>query len=70
VIDGSFRVHSQRVAFTDAARVEAAKRAWRQTYSDHFPVTIDLRAAPDGDPEATFAAPVHSLPVLPAPRSR
>ena len=29
--------------------------AWRATYSDHIPVTVDLRAGPDADPEATFA---------------
>lgn len=29
--------------------------AWRKTYSDHFPVTVDIDAARDADPEATFA---------------
>jgi len=34
---------------------EAARDAWRRTYSDHFPVTVTLRAAGDDDPSATFA---------------
>jgi endonuclease/exonuclease/phosphatase family metal-dependent hydrolase len=31
-----------------------APQAWRQIYSDHFPVTVELRAASDDDPDATF----------------
>lgn len=31
------------------------KEAWRQTYSDHFPVTVTLRGSGDDDPTATFA---------------
>jgi endonuclease/exonuclease/phosphatase family metal-dependent hydrolase len=27
---------------------------WRNTYSDHFPVTVDLEALPDDDSSATF----------------
>ena len=30
------------------------KEAWRQTYSDHYPVTVTLRADGDDDPDATF----------------
>jgi endonuclease/exonuclease/phosphatase family metal-dependent hydrolase len=68
VVAGSFRVHNQRVDFTsgDRAGLEAARQAWRQTYSDHFPVTIDLRATPDNDPVATFAPAVHRLPTTTA----
>ena len=29
--------------------------AWRQTYSDHFPVTVELSAQPDDDPEAKLS---------------
>ena len=32
-----------------------AKEAWRKTYSDHFPVTVEIVAANDGDPNALFA---------------
>lgn len=31
-----------------------ARDAWRKTYSDHLPVTIDLLASGDDDPAATF----------------
>ncbi len=31
------------------------KTAWRQIYSDHFPVTVTLRANGDDDPDAKFA---------------
>lgn len=31
------------------------KDAWRKTYSDHFPVTVEIVAARDEDPTATFA---------------
>lgn len=39
--------------------------AWRKTYSDHFPVTVDLVAAGDDDPQATFShgKNLHVLPV-------
>jgi endonuclease/exonuclease/phosphatase family metal-dependent hydrolase len=29
---------------------------WRNTYSDHFPVTVELEAVPDDDPEAKIGA--------------
>ena len=32
------------------------REAWRRTYSDHFPLTIDLAPVPDDDPEAKFSA--------------
>jgi endonuclease/exonuclease/phosphatase family metal-dependent hydrolase len=40
------------------------KDAWRQTYSDHFPVTVLLAARGDDDPQATFArgGPEQALP--------
>jgi endonuclease/exonuclease/phosphatase family metal-dependent hydrolase len=34
---------------------DAARRAFRKTYSDHFPVTVTVAAAGDDDPDATFA---------------
>lgn len=33
------------------------KEAWRKTYSDHYPVTIEINADHDTDPDATFRAP-------------
>lgn len=46
------------------------KDAWRQTYSDHFPVTFQLRANGDDDPQATFArgGPEQALPGHRRPR--
>jgi hypothetical protein len=29
--------------------------AWRQTYSDHFPVTVELLPQPDDDPDAKLS---------------
>jgi endonuclease/exonuclease/phosphatase family metal-dependent hydrolase len=42
-----------------------SKEAWRQTYSDHFPVVVKLRGQGDDDAAATFRreAPEHVLPV-------
>lgn len=39
--------------------------AWRKTFSDHFPVTVDLVAKGDDDPDATFSRgkEAHMLPV-------
>ncbi len=53
----SYSVHGP---LPDADRV-----AWRKTYSDHFPVTFDLRASGDDDPQATFSTsgPRNVLPV-------
>ncbi len=51
VVEGSFRVHSGLMD----------KETWRKSYSDHFPVTVDLRADRDRDPEAWFTAPAHPL---------
>ena len=42
------------------------KNAWRQTYSDHFPVTVTLRCQGDDDPGATFA---HTPTPTPTPTS-
>jgi endonuclease/exonuclease/phosphatase family metal-dependent hydrolase len=39
--DGSFTVHN-RDGLRDAQK-------WRNTYSDHFPVTVDVEALPDDD---------------------
>lgn len=43
--------------------------AWRATYSDHIPVTVDLRAGPDQDPDATFTPPREGQALTPS-RSR
>lgn len=42
----SFRIHNEAMA---------APGEWRDGYSDHFPVTIDLRAVADDDPGSRFA---------------
>jgi endonuclease/exonuclease/phosphatase family metal-dependent hydrolase len=41
-----------------------ARDAWRKTYSDHFPVTVEVDAHGDDDPHATFRqGPIaHRLP--------
>jgi endonuclease/exonuclease/phosphatase family metal-dependent hydrolase len=44
---GSFEIHND--GMRDA-------REWRERYSDHFPVTIDLQAVPDDDPQATLSS--------------
>jgi len=43
------------------------KDAWRKIYSDHFPVTVEVVAASDTDPNATFA---HGEPQFVLPASR
>jgi endonuclease/exonuclease/phosphatase family metal-dependent hydrolase len=42
--EGSFTVHN-REGLRDAKK-------WRNTYSDHFPVTVELEAVPDDDADA------------------
>ena len=56
------RRDSLRVHGADGERERARFRA---TYSDHFPVTVALRASGDDDPEATFrhGPPTQVLPV-------
>jgi endonuclease/exonuclease/phosphatase family metal-dependent hydrolase len=49
----SFRVHSEGLR---------DKNAWRDRYSDHFPVTATLEAVRDDDPKARFTAPRNRLP--------
>jgi endonuclease/exonuclease/phosphatase family metal-dependent hydrolase len=44
---GSFQIHNQQ-GLRDP-------KAWRATYSDHFPVTAVLAAVPDDDPDAKFS---------------
>jgi hypothetical protein len=46
--EGSFEIHN-RDSLRDAKK-------WRNTYSDHFPVTVQLEAAPDDDPSAKLGA--------------
>ncbi len=46
--EGSFTVHN-RHGLRDA-------RKWRNTYSDHFLVTVDLEIVPDDDLGATVGA--------------
>lgn len=45
---GSFEIHN-REGLADAKK-------WRNTYSDHFPVTVQLEAVPDDDPAAKIGA--------------
>ena len=45
---GSFEIHN-RDGLRDAKK-------WRNTYSDHFPVTVQLEAVPDDDPAAKIGA--------------
>lgn len=42
----SFKIHNKGLREADA---------WRKTYSDHFPVTVELAAVPDDDPSANFS---------------
>ncbi len=44
----SFRVHNEGLR---------SKEAWRNRYSDHFPVTATLEAIRDDDPQAKFTPP-------------
>jgi endonuclease/exonuclease/phosphatase family metal-dependent hydrolase len=45
-----------------------AKEAWRKTYSDHYPVTVDVLATADADPDAHFTTTAeHALPVARRP---
>jgi len=46
--EGSFEVHN-REGLADAKK-------WRDTYSDHFPITVQLEAVPDDDPAAKIGA--------------
>lgn len=46
--NGSFEVHNR-----DGLR---DPKKWRNTYSDHFPVTVDLEVVPDDDPVAKTGA--------------
>ncbi|MBL9079035.1 MAG: endonuclease/exonuclease/phosphatase family protein [Planctomycetes bacterium] len=43
---GSYRVHAEHGGLD--------KAAWRKTYSDHYAVTVQIDAAVDADPNATF----------------
>ena len=58
-IGGSLTVHG------DAAEADAA--SWRETCSDHIPVTLDLSTAEDQDPTGTFRAASKEHTLLPAP---
>ncbi|MHC4513006.1 MAG: endonuclease/exonuclease/phosphatase family protein [Planctomycetota bacterium] len=57
VVRGSFRVHT---TLLDSG---LDRDSWRASYSDHFPVTVDLSASRDRDPGAWFTAPAHPLGV-------
>jgi hypothetical protein len=48
VKESSFEIHNKD------GRSDPKK--WRNTFSDHFPVTVDLKAVPDDDPAAAFSA--------------
>ncbi|MCY2958373.1 MAG: hypothetical protein NT107_15210 [Planctomycetota bacterium] len=47
------------------------KEAWRKTYSDHFPVTVEIACTRDEDPQAKFwrGEPQFALPKIGAPNS-
>ena len=47
VKSGTFEIHN-REGLRD-------RDAWRKRYSDHFPITVDLAATPDDDPQARFS---------------
>ena len=49
---------------------DEARRAFRKTYSDHFPVTVEIVAEPDDDNDATFrrGAASQRLPVAARPK--
>lgn len=53
VVRSSLRVHG------DFGGLD--KDAWRKIYSDHFPVTVELKASGDDDPAATFASTAGQL---------
>ncbi len=53
----TFTVHNQKGL--------ADKDAWRKTYSDHFPVSVQLGGGPDDDADAVFTA-VPAPHLLPA----
>jgi len=46
---GTFEIHNK-----DGLR---DRETWRQRYSDHFPITVDLVGTPDDDPAAKFSPP-------------
>lgn len=47
VLSGTFDIHNRKGL--------ADREAWRNRYSDHFPVTVDVKASPDDDPDAEFS---------------
>ncbi len=59
-IVASLAVHGP---FTSGEPTDAELNAWQKTFSDHFPVTIDLDARQDNDQGASFApvVPAHEL---------
>jgi endonuclease/exonuclease/phosphatase family metal-dependent hydrolase len=56
-VAGSVAIHGP---FTQGTPTDAVLDAWQKTFSDHYPVTVDLDAALDHDPDATFAPVVAS----------
>jgi len=64
LLPDSHRVHSQLVDWSlDGDALAASKAVWRTTYSDHFPVTIELQSARDLDPDATLTPAGESLQI-------
>ncbi len=51
----------ERTLTVHNARAAKDKDAWRRVYSDHVPVTVELDAERDRDPDATFGGPEHPL---------
>ncbi len=55
IVVGKDFAEVQRATFAVRADFGGLSRdAWRKTYSDHLPVTVDLMATGDDDPKATF----------------
>ena len=55
LLPDSYRVHNQLVDWElSGDALTASKAAWRTTYSDHFPVTVELQSGRDLDPDATL----------------
>jgi endonuclease/exonuclease/phosphatase family metal-dependent hydrolase len=58
VVPASRRVHDELLR-------ELGQEAWRATYSDHLPVTVDLIAELDRDPQARFSPAGAAQELLP-----
>jgi endonuclease/exonuclease/phosphatase family metal-dependent hydrolase len=60
----SHRIHNQEVDWKlKGDALTASKALWRQTYSDHFPVSVELQSGTDLDPNAKFSSAGKSLQI-------